>query len=414
MDGIFEIDASWEKFRISEFVGGWQITNFTPAKMYQALLILSFFACAAFSFFLNKVLLRHAAYSGKKGGIEEERWGSRTKPTIGGISFFITFVLSGLVMILVGAHKIGVSSDFLALVITSTLGFLLGLQDDAYSTRPFLKLGGQILCGVVMILFGVTIDLTHIPILDYALTLFWVVGIMNAVNLLDNMDAVTGTVSLAILLSTIVLLTLFREVSGAFFFSMVAVSGAIVGFLILNWNPSKLYMGDTGSQFLGAFLAFIGIKFLWNIQLQGTTDVTAIKIFAPVMAFIVPIMDTSFVTFFRMWRGSSPFVGGRDHLTHYLTFVGVSERMVPLVLGTITILSGGLMVFSGSWLPKWNYVFSAVFGAYIVIAVAIFLGLYIRGMKVSKLRAAFKKRKELNDLRQIAIEAREKINAPVN
>lgn len=378
--------------------------------MYGLVILITFISCAVFSYFLNKVLLKNSISPGvsskkvEEGGI---RWASRSKPTVGGISFFITFVLASLFMLVLNSESLGSAQDFLALVVASTVGFLLGLQDDAYSTRPLLKLGGQVLCGVVMVAFGVSIDLFHIPILDYTLTIFWVVGIMNSINLLDNMDGVTGAVSLVILVSTIVMLSLFREVSGLLYFSMVAVAGSLLGFLILNWKPSKIYMGDTGSQFLGAFLAFAGIKFLWNIQFRGSGEVTSIQVLAPLMAFLVPIMDTSFVTFARILRGRSPFVGGRDHLSHYLTYIGVSEGVVPLVLGLITGLSGILMIFSGNYIPQWNHVFTGVFAGYVAITIGIFLMLYLRGHKIAMFKEIMKKRRESRDIEAAMVSTRE-------
>ena len=221
--------------------------------MVQLILIFVLFSCTLFSYFLNRLLVKSVTNPGVSAKMQDSdaRWAAKTKPTVGGLSFYITFILAALVLFVSNAGISDFSHEFLGLVIVSTLGFLLGLQDDAYSTRPLLKLSGQILCGVIMVFFGVQINLFHVPVIDAFLTVFWVVGIMNAVNLLDNMDGVTGSISLIIVATVVVLMATFGVQNSPMFYSLVAVGGAIFGFLFLNWIPSKLYMGDTGSQFLG-------------------------------------------------------------------------------------------------------------------------------------------------------------------
>lgn len=320
------------------------------------------------------------------------RWASTSKPTIGGISFFFCFILSALVFFVLQVPNVEFTREFLGLIISVTLGFLIGLQDDAYDTRPMLKFLGQVACGVVMIAFGVHIELTHVDLIDYVLTLFWVVAIMNSINLLDNMDAVTGTVSAMILVIVSVLIILYPgdHSFNPFHFTFVAVAGSILGFLVLNWHPSKIYMGDTGSQFLGALLAFAGIKFLWNITSIDSDVVTSMRVIAPAMVFIVPIMDTSFVTIARIARGQSPFVGGKDHLTHHLNYLGVPQRWVPALLGVITLTSGLLTIYTVKYVIQWNHGYTAIFGAYIAVMMVAFWLMYKRGERLGLLKARFK------------------------
>ncbi len=161
---------------------------------------------------MNKILYRFTRNMGVHGTRDDGtiiRWGSTSKPTVGGISFFITFILAALVFFIVQGKEAELSREFLGLLASVTVGFILGLSDDAYNTKPLLKFLLQVSCGVLMIVFGVYIELTHIAILDYALTIFWVVGIMNSVNLLDNMDAVTGTISVFIMASAAVVINLY-------------------------------------------------------------------------------------------------------------------------------------------------------------------------------------------------------------
>ncbi len=372
--------------------------DFEVGKRVEFSVILFLLCSGIFSVTLNSLLLRFS----RTLGIHDEasgtiiRWGSTSKPTIGGISFYITFILSSLVLFVMNGSNTEFSSDFMALLIVSTLGFFIGLQDDAYNTRPLLKLFGQIMCGVIMILFGVAIDLTGIEAIDYFLTIFWVVGIMNSINLLDNMDGVTGTVSLMIVITILILFTLFGMGFGPFYFTLVSVAGAILGFLVFNWHPSRIYMGDTGSQFLGALLAFIGVKFLWDIRGYQDQVVTSMQFITPVMTFLVPIMDTTFVTFARIMRGRSPFQGGKDHLTHHLTYIGVREKRIPVLLGFVSILSGFVAIFAMKYIMVWNHGYTIIFSGYIVCSFLIFYMLFRRGERISMIKDRMGK--EQNDL----------------
>jgi UDP-GlcNAc:undecaprenyl-phosphate GlcNAc-1-phosphate transferase len=163
----------------------------------------------------------------------------------------------------------------------------------------------------------------------------------------------------------------------------------MIGFLILNWKPSKLFMGDTGSQFLGALLAFYGIQYYWN-QPTGSGEIIFSRNFQlPVLAFLMPIMDTTFVTIARMRRGQSPFVGGKDHITHHLFYFGVHEKMIPVVTLSVTLLSGILnftilKVIGNSW----SHVETFLFGGYIALMFGIFLYIYQTGLKMNKERTA--------------------------
>lgn len=350
---------------------------------------------ALFSYLLNKIL--HTYSTGKETQLQDGenlvRWASTTKPTVGGISFFITFILASLVFFLTQDMLSAGVTEFLALVVVVTLGFFIGLQDDAYNTRPLLKFLGQVTCAVILIIYNVHIELFQVPALDYFLTIFWVVGIMNSINLLDNMDGVTATVSLTIVGTTIMRMVLFPSgpEMNPFLFALIAAAGGFVGFLLLNWHPSKIYMGDTGSQFLGAFLAYLGIKFFWNFEVDGHSAYPTTRFIVPIMVFLVPIMDTTFVTIARIMRGQSPFVGGKDHLTHNMNYLGVHERYVPLLLGLVSLISGFLAIFSLYYLQPWAAEHIVIYAAYVVISFGLFWYLFKRGERVGKVKEKYER-----------------------
>ena len=151
--------------------------------------------------------------------------------------------------------------EFMGVLIASSIGFLIGLADDAYNTKPILKFSGQFACAIVLIATGNCIDIAGNDIVNYILTFVWVIGMMNSINMLDNMDGITTSVSIGVICTILFSLILSQNTDHLYFWVLLGTVAALLGFLYYNWNPSRMYMGDTGSQFLGALLAAVGIFF---------------------------------------------------------------------------------------------------------------------------------------------------------
>lgn len=295
------------------------------------------------SLLVNGLFLRFTKNLGMrdiKDADNQIRWSSTTKPAFGGISFFIIFLLSISFYAIFSDNKsMLTNSQLLGILASSTLGFIIGLADDAYNTKPLLKFLGQLTCGIILIFTGTTINLFINVYLNYGLTLFWIIGIMNSINMLDNMDAITSTVSSLILIGVIFVLHLTKAQDSLFYYISYGTLGALIGFLYYNWNPSKMYMGDTGSQFLGALLGALGIVCFWETPFEFILHHPSKKLLLTLIIFIVPIADTTTVTINRILNGKSPFVGGKDHTTHNLSYIGFSDRMVAIILMAISALS---------------------------------------------------------------------------
>jgi UDP-GlcNAc:undecaprenyl-phosphate GlcNAc-1-phosphate transferase len=129
-----------------------------------------------------------------------------------------------------------------------------------------------------------------------------------------------------------------------FFITSLGTVAALIGFLFYNWHPSKMYMGDTGSQFLGAFLAAASIHFIWNIRDVNGPEFQIRQFTTPLLVFAIPLIDTTTVSIRRLMRGQSPFVGGKDHITHHLAFLGLKDGTVTLVYLIISIISASLII----------------------------------------------------------------------
>jgi UDP-GlcNAc:undecaprenyl-phosphate GlcNAc-1-phosphate transferase len=153
---------------------------------------------------------------------------------------------------------------------------------------------------------------------------------------------------------------------------LLGVMAALLAFLYFNWHPSKMYMGDTGSQFLGVFLAAIGIRYLWNADLPTGDLISAKNLFLPIIVFIMPIIDTTTVVINRLGRGQSPFVGGKDHTTHALAYLGLTDGQVALVFWVLTLISLILVIIMEKFLGEWTHNYTMLFAGYFLSMFGIF------------------------------------------
>jgi UDP-GlcNAc:undecaprenyl-phosphate GlcNAc-1-phosphate transferase len=224
------------------------------------------------------------------------------------------------------------------ILLGATLVSFLGLWDDRRGLSPWFKLCGQIVAALILILTGVQITVLPWQWLNVAATVLWVVGITNAMNLMDNMDGLSG--GIAAIAATFFLL--FASMSeqylvGAF---AAALVGSCVGFLFYNFNPASIFMGDSGSLFLGFLLAAVGIKLRFPDNSHFVTWM------APVLVLAVPIFDTALVILSRLRRGLNPLTTpGRDHLSHRLARRLGSKREAVLTCYLLAGIAGVIATF---------------------------------------------------------------------
>ena len=319
---------------------------------HYAAYLFFFILAVIFSVLINGLLLKFSKTLGDRHEQHRHviRWSSHVKPSVGGFSFYILFLISLSINGIFHFENGYANNHLLGMTFAATLGFMLGLADDAYNTYPWLKFSGQLLCGIFLVATDTMIHATNIYVIDALLTLIWTVGIMNSINMLDNMDGISGIASLFILLGCLLVLAL-----GNNFFSfnsliLLGVSGALIGFLFFNRYPARIYMGDTGSQFLGAFLAATSIQILWQYHDSDGPVIQLRQFLFPLVAFAVPLIDTTTVFIRRIARGQSPFVGGRDHITHHFAYAGLNDRQVFYLLAMLSFISAfltGILVWWG-------------------------------------------------------------------
>lgn len=282
-----------------------------------------------------------------------KRWNRKIIPTSGGIAIFLG--------LLVALSISGVSTiKTTGLIVGAGIAFLLGLVDDLWTINPLVKLSGQLTAALVMITTGNVTAFFSSEIANILVTFFWLVAISNAVNLLDNMDGLASTTT--IIGSGFLAIFFLQSGNLELFGVAIALAGSVLGFLLFNFPPASIFMGDSGSLFLGILLAGLAIS-----REPQASNIFAILI-VPALTLILPILDTSMVSITRIFRGQSPAVGGKDHLSHRLISIGYSERQVLFLFSIISIVSG-LAAFS---LEEISYSYSLVLIPILVVLLALF------------------------------------------
>ncbi|HNK67802.1 MAG TPA: MraY family glycosyltransferase [Flavobacteriales bacterium] len=334
-----------------------------------------FFGALVFALLINSVFMRFFRTFGIREGEGGMRWAATQKPAFGGIGFFLIFLGSFAVHgALFPKFDNPYQPELIGLLAATGLGFLMGLADDAYNTRPVLKFLTQVGCGVILIATGSSIRIFDAQWANWLLTVFWTVGMMNSINMLDNMDGITTVTSISILACGLLSFVPEWKLGTIYPALVIGVIAALCGFLLFNWHPSRMYMGDTGSQFLGVFLAYIGIRCFWNgLSPSGAVEPWRQAV-STLIVFALPIIDTSTVTVNRLLKGRSPFVGGRDHTTHHLSYLGLSDQQVALVFSGLGAVSFFCVLAMLKFIGVWRAWHSAVFISWwAVMFVALFI-----------------------------------------
>jgi UDP-GlcNAc:undecaprenyl-phosphate GlcNAc-1-phosphate transferase len=246
---------------------------------------------------------------------------------MGGVAIFLTTIIAYFLFI-------PLTTESLVIMGGSTFLFIVGLIDDRLHIKPYQKLIGQLIGTAIIIGYGLVLPWTDFQLLNILITVFWLIGITNAVNLLDNMDGLAaGTTAIA----AGVLAYAFGANGQTDEMMLILVFiGALIGFLRFNFNPASIFMGDCGSLFIGFFLAS---SVLFS-QVGGQSRSIFLVLAVPVLTLFVPIFDTTFVTVLRKLWGRKASQGGRDHTSHRLVALGLSERSAVLMLYGFAAFAG--------------------------------------------------------------------------
>jgi UDP-GlcNAc:undecaprenyl-phosphate GlcNAc-1-phosphate transferase len=292
-----------------------------------------------------------------------DRWHKNPTAMMGGVGIWIAVIGTWLVLV---PH----TGQGWVVVGAASFLFFVGLVDDWLHVKPYQKLIGQVIGAAIVVNYGLVLPWTRSLPANMVITIFWLIGITNAINLLDNMDGLaTGIAAIAASFLTYNFVTSNQPTEAVM---MAVFAAALMGFLIYNSNPASIFMGDSGSMFIGFFLASSAL-----VNLSGGRSRSFVPVLAvPILVLFIPIFDTTFVTILRKLSGRAASQGGRDHTSHRLVALGMSERRAVWMLYGLAGLSGLLAIAVSQLKPDVSLALLAGFTLVLTL-----LGVYLAGVK---------------------------------
>ncbi|MPY90062.1 MAG: hypothetical protein GEU99_19335 [Luteitalea sp.] len=304
-----------------------------------------------------------AARLGAVAHPKADRWHRDVVPLLGGLAIAAA--------VLIGSSIVPPTSPKILILLAAALVIgLVGAVDDLRPLKPQTKFIAQILVASALAALGLRLSLTDWPLVNILITIFWIVGVTNAFNLLDNMDGLAAGVAAITAGFWLVFFSWDGNIEGARLAALLV--GACLGFLVHNFNPASIFMGDAGSLFLGVTVSGLSLVGDWAYS----RNVASVLLF-PVLILLVPIFDTTLVTVARMLAGRSVSRGGRDHSSHRLVALGISERGAVMVLYVVATLSGAVAFLS----YRYGFSYSVILICLLAIGLGLF-GIYLGRLEV--------------------------------
>ncbi len=303
--------------------------------------LLAFLGALVLSLCLTPVVRTFALRTGRVAVPKDTRWHKKETALMGGVGIFV----STMAVWLAAASLLGWGSfgkPYIPIALCASGMFVLGLIDDLHTMDPQHKLAGQIVLTSILVFLGFRLEWTSYKTIDLFLSILWIVGITNAFNLLDNMDGLSAGVAFIAALFTFLL---HMSSPGAAFPAAVLLMtasylGALLGFLVYNFNPASIFMGDAGSLFIGFVMACL-MTMGGSVHAVGGNVANLLSVIAiPILIVFIPIVDTGFVSFMRKLFRRPISQGGKDHSSHRMVAIGLSEKKAVLVLYGFSVASG--------------------------------------------------------------------------
>jgi len=361
---------------------------------YSAVFIVAAAICAMLISFSATPPVRVLAY--KIGAIDVpldmRRMHKKPIPRIGGLAIYIGFIITSAIFC-------EYNSTLLSIWIGGTILVFIGILDDVYCLPALLKLFVQIIVAFVAVMCGVTISYVTLfghtivfGIFEIPVTVIWIVALTNAINLIDGLDGLACGVSAICSASISFVMLIVGDVTSALV--TIILTSACVGFIPFNKNPAKIFMGDTGSLFLGFSLAVISAGGLFKLH-------TAISFLVPITVFALPLFDTCNAVFRRILSGRSPFSPDKGHLHHKLVGMGFSQKESVKILYAICALMGLVAVVFTDTMSDTSRLGKAI--ALLIAAVVILLINYIVMMNpVSRFHSGLFESEDEEEYRRLA------------
>ncbi|KKE80450.1 undecaprenyl/decaprenyl-phosphate alpha-N-acetylglucosaminyl 1-phosphate transferase [Oceanobacillus caeni] len=294
--------------------------------MLYIALIVSFFS----SIIITPIVKRFALKIGATDQPNERKVHTSVMPRLGGLAIFLSFII-GIILFYPNP------GDYWPILVGGTIIILTGILDDIFTISAKYKLLGQIIAALVTVLGGIQIEFVTIwqderiyfEFFAIPITIIWIVAITNAINLIDGLDGLAAGVS-SIALFTISVIAITRGDILIAFLGLVML-GSTVGFLVYNFYPAKIFMGDTGSLFLGYMISVVSVLGLYK-------EVTIVSLIIPIIILGIPIMDTTFAIIRRIVQGRPLSSPDKFHLHHCIIRLGFTHRQTVIMIYALSIL----------------------------------------------------------------------------
>ncbi|WP_079527250.1 glycosyltransferase family 4 protein [Halobacillus hunanensis] len=320
----------------------------------------AFLFCLIAVVILTPLVKKLAIYIGATDSPDSRKVHKRLMPRLGGLAIFLS--------VLIGVSIFMPENIYTwPIMVGATIIVATGIMDDIYGIAPWYKLSGQTLAAVIVIVNGVEVEFINLPyggqlefgMLSFPITLLWIVGITNAINLVDGLDGLAAGIS-AIALLTVSGMAITMGNSFVMLMGLM-MFGATLGFLVFNFYPAKIFMGDTGAMFLGFM---IGV-----LSLLGFKNVTLFSLVIPILILGVPISDTIFAILRRAMTGRPIMKPDSAHLHHCLLKLGYSHPETVIMIYTMS----ALFSLSAVFFSQATLISSLLMGTIILITVELMI-----------------------------------------
>jgi UDP-GlcNAc:undecaprenyl-phosphate/decaprenyl-phosphate GlcNAc-1-phosphate transferase len=311
-------------------------------------LVIAFFISLLASFFLTYPIKKLAIKIGAVDVPNHRKIHRVVKPRLGGLSIYIATIL-GLLYLFPN------DSVLLPIAIGSIIVVITGIVDDIYQIRPLIKLSGQLLAAIMLISAGLVIEKITLPFIGLVelgifaipITILWIVGVTNAINLIDGLDGLASGVSTIALTS--ILIMAFIDQRLLVVYICVVLIGSNLGFLYHNFYPAKIYMGDTGSNFLGYSIAVISMLGLFK-------NIALFSFIIPIVILAVPIFDTIYAIIRRIRNKENIMMADKKHIHYQLLEAGFSHRSTVLIIYGFSAVFGVLAILFSETSVTMSYI----------------------------------------------------------
>ncbi len=363
-------------------------------------LCLSFLIAFLISYYFQGKIISFLNQRNIVDRVDERKLRKPPKPRMGGIGLFLGFVIGVYVTLFIFANIyikpnfINFNFESLNLFFLSVfIVFLIGLIDDVIGLNAFQKLPFEILAGTIMYFNGWLIKFISLPFppynlvlndfISYLVTVLWIVGITNALNLIDGIDGLAGGITFFSLISFATIEIILGKPE--YLILIIPMVGAVLGFLKYNLFPAKIYLGDSGSLTIGFFLSILSLK----ISIKASFGISFL---IPIVILFIPIFDTTLAFFRRLIKGKNPFSADNEHIHHKLLKKGYSEKKVFIILMILDFIFSALGVLSIFVKKQFRISFLLI-----LLVISFFMIVYLKYVDLNFIKRGLSKNRKTYD-----------------